>query len=244
MRRPCSTSRSKKRGSSSTARPGSWRSCTADVALEPKPAAPRADRPMLGVLVDEEGTRMGWCWHGVTPEGGGPGRAEGRRPCIVEVNGVRLDDAGRAKALRCWRSLAPVRRATPVTVAYVRDGTELMTCSCRPRPRGQLHGPGHGGERPHAREPAFRLGMKSLEHLEDARGSGGPGWSHLKGLATCPPAWSARCLPACAWRTSGRSGRLFQVEDGVLVLAVPAKATGCKAGDVLLASTESRWRTP
>jgi S1-C subfamily serine protease len=192
-------------------------------------SGPRAERPMLGILIDEAGSTDGLVLHGVTPESGAArsGLMAGDR--IVEVNGVRLDGASKKPLQALGEAMAPVRAGDAVVVAYVREGqtheVQLVT-----QPRGRYMARVIGEKGPML-ESLRSLGK--LEHLEALQG--------LEALDLVSDLGSGR-MPSGMVRVpaglrlediQGDLAGYFQVDDGVLVLSVPAKATDLKAGDVL-----------
>lgn len=193
-------------------------------------SGPRADRPMLGVLIDEPGSGDGLLLHGVTPEGGAAraGLMAGDR--IVEVNGVRLDDGAKNSLEALREALTPVQAGDAVAVTYVRDGqtqeAQLMT-----QPRGRYMARVIDEKGPMLES---LRSLRELEHLEALQGLealeliSGLDDDHMpSGMVRVPAGLRLEDI-------QGDLADYFQVDAGVLVLSVPAGVADLKAGDVLL----------
>lgn len=192
---------------------------------------PRADRPMLGILLQDAGTAAGLTLAGVTPEGGADRAGLQAGDTIVEVNGVRLDAGGDTKPLHALsEALAPVTAGDTVPVTYVRDGASIET-ELTTYPRGRYMARMMEEKGPWL-ESLRSLGeLEDLEALKDLEAMdvlAGKDSEDLGDFIVRAPA---------GLRLEDVSGPLadyFGVESGVLVMAVPERVPALAPGDVLL----------
>lgn len=192
---------------------------------------PRADRPMLGILLQDAGTGAGLTLAGVTPEGGAARAGLQAGDTIVEVNGVRLDGGGDEKPLHALsEAMAPVTAGDTIPVTYVRDGdtieTELTTY-----PRGRYMARVMEEKGP-LLDSLRSLGeledLEALQDLESLDVLGGMQSEELGDFIVRAPS---------GLRLEDVSGQLagyFGVESGVLVMEAPEREPALAPGDVLL----------
>jgi len=191
---------------------------------------PRADRAMLGVLIDDSGGADGLTLQGVTPDGGAAqaGLMAGDR--LVAINGVRLDEGGPRKPLHALHeAMSEVQAGDAVSVTYVRGGetrkTEVVT-QARGRYMARVveeKGPWLESLR----------SLRELEHLEALKGleslevlSKLDDESLKTGVVRVPAGLRLE-------RVEGPLAGYFQVDEGVLVLAAPQAAPDLEPGDIL-----------
>jgi predicted metalloprotease with PDZ domain len=191
---------------------------------------PLAQRPMLGVLVDDSGSEDGMLLAGVTPEGGAEqaGLRAGDR--IVRVNEVRLDGGGDRKPLHLYsEAMSSVEVGDTVEVEYVRDGRTL-TGQIVTRGRGSYMAQVIEDQRPwlEALESVHELAdlevLKALEGLEILK----DGKLDLSGNVMRVPAGLR------LHDVDGKLAGYFEVDRGVLVLDSPEREDTLEAGDILL----------
>ena len=191
---------------------------------------PRADRPMLGILLQDSGDENGLTLAGVTPEGGAEQAGLMAGDTIVAVNGVRLDAGNGKKPLHALsEAMAPVEAGDTVSVTYLRDGetreADVMTFARGPYMARVVEEKGPWLE-----------SLRSLGELEDLAAL--EGLEDLDVLEGLDDAMSDIIVRAPAGlRLEDVSGELagyFGVDAGVLVMEVPARQTALVPGDVLL----------
>lgn len=194
-------------------------------------SGPRAQRPMLGILVKDAGSAAGLTLGGVTPEGGAERAGLQAGDIIVEVNGVRLDGGDRAKPLHSLsEAMAPVAAGDTVAVRYLRDG-EVFSTEVETQARGSYVASMVVEKGPWLESLRSLGDLEPLEALE-----GLAELEVLEGLE--PPELGDHILHAPAGlrlqRVEGELAGYFDVDEGVVVLAAPAREPALKAGDVLL----------
>ncbi len=191
---------------------------------------PRADRPMLGILLQDSGDENGLTLAGVTPEGGAEQAGLMAGDTIVAVNGVRLDAGGGKKPLHALsEAMAPVEAGDTVSVTYLRDGetreADVMTFA-----RGQYMA------RVVEEKGPWLESLRSLGELEDLAAL--EGLEDLDVLEDLDEALSDVIVRAPeGLRLEDVSGELagyFDVDAGVLVMEVPDRQATLMPGDVLL----------
>jgi S1-C subfamily serine protease len=192
---------------------------------------PRADRPMLGILLQDAGTAAGLTLAGVTPEGGADRAGLQAGDTIIEVNGVRLDGGGDKKPLHALsEAMAPVTAGDTIPVTYVRNGatteTELTTY-----PRGRYmarvmeeKGPWLDSLRSLGELEDLEA-LQDLESLDVLGGRANEGFGDF--IVRAPAGLHLEDV-------SGPLADYFGVESGVLVMEVPERVPALQPGDVLL----------
>lgn len=191
---------------------------------------PRADRPMLGVLIDDSGGADGLTLQGVTPEGGAAqaGLMAGDR--LVAINGVRLDGGGPRKPLSALHeALSQVEAGETVSVSYVRDG-ETLEADVVTQARGRYMA------RVVDEKGPWLESLRSLRELEDLEALKGlESLDVLSKLDEQELQSGVVRVPAGLRleRVEGPLAGYFQVDQGVLVLAVPEAASELQPGDIL-----------
>lgn len=194
-------------------------------------AGPRADRPMLGILLQESGTQAGLALAGVTPEGGAEEAGLKAGDTIVEVNGVRLDEGGSRKPISALaQAMAPVDAGESVPVTYVRNG-ETFHATVVTQARGPYMARVVQEKKP------WLESLRALQNLEDLEALEG-----LEDLQVLDDVDVAKLSDQVVKGpeglrlrdVSGELARYFDVDRGVVVLDVPERLATLKPGDVLL----------
>lgn len=193
---------------------------------------PRAERPMLGILLQDAGTDSGLPLAGVTPDGGAERAGLKAGDVIVEINGVRLDGggAGRKPIKGLQEALAAVKAGDAIAVSYVRDGitgqVELVT-----------QARGHYVANVMANNAEWVEAIRSMTDLGDLDVLGD--LQELGSLAQMGDAGTMaeiKRVPA-GLRLEDIGGELagyFGVKSGVLVLDPGEAAPDLKSGDLLM----------
>ncbi|HEX7035019.1 MAG TPA: PDZ domain-containing protein [Pseudomonadales bacterium] len=192
---------------------------------------PHAQRPMLGIVIDDSGAHEGGIeLVGVSPGGGAEAAGLETGDRLVAINGVRLDARGEAKPLHLFaQAMDSVKAGDPVQVEYVRDGrtyrAEVVT-----QARGHFMSQMYEKESDWLEDVQALARMESLEALEDLEDLDllAGGGLEVDGDVVKVPAGLR------LEKVSGDLAGYFEVERGVLVLATPGRESTLKAGDILL----------
>ncbi len=193
-------------------------------------SGPRAERPMLGVLLQDEPTKQGIPLAGVTPDGGAERAGIKGGDVLVALNGVRLSDLSQDH-MEVWSgALAAVSAGDPVPVTYLRDGVEHTV-------NVETFARSHYMTRMMAEKEHWIESLKSLEELENLEAL--KNLEELGAISSMEDAdESAGVLRVPAGLrledVDGTLASYFGVERGVLVVAAGAAAAPLQAGDVVL----------
>lgn len=192
---------------------------------------PHAQRPMLGIVIDDSGAHEGGIeLVGVSPGGGAEAAGLETGDRLVAINGVRLDARGEAKPLHLFaQAMDSVKAGDPVQVEYVRDGrtyrAEVVT-----QPRGLFMSQMLEKESDWLEGVQALVRMKDLDALKELE--------QLDLLAGSDLEVDGEVVQVPAGlrleEVSGDLAGYFDVERGVLVLEAPRRESTLKAGDILL----------
>lgn len=191
----------------------------------------KADRPMLGVLLDDHAGSRGLVLVGVTPEGGAEraGLKVGDR--LVAVNGVALEGEGSKRPIdRLGEVLSGFSAGDAVRVAFLRDGRrQEVDVTTQPRQMFMME--------MLDKELAPLVELEALKHL-DALDPAAMA-KHIEALRAIGAPFAKRMViqvpGAIELRDIGPElGCYFGVDGGVLVLEVADASSGLVPGDVLL----------
>lgn len=192
---------------------------------------PRAERPMLGVLLQDAPTDRGIPLAGVTPGGGAERAGLKGGDVLVALNGTRLDAAA-DNHMDPWReAMAPVNAGDRVLVTYLRDGEERNV-------EVETFARSHYMTTMMAEKEHWIESLRSLEELENLEAlknleelgaiSSVKDWDQSADVLQVPAGLRLEDI-------DGSLARYFGVDEGVLVMAASAGAAPLEAGDVLLA---------
>ena len=188
----------------------------------------KAERPMLGVLLDDYAGSDGLELVGVTPEGGAEraGLKVGDR--LVAVNGVVLEGEGSTRPIdRLGEVLSGLSAGDAVRVAFLRDGRrQEVDVTTQPRQMFMME--------MLDKELAPLEALKHLDALDPAAMA-----KHIEALRAIGAPFAKRMVVqvpgAIELRDIGPElGRYFGVDGGVVVLEVVDASAGLVPGDVLL----------
>lgn len=195
-------------------------------------AGPHAQRPMLGIVIDDSGAHQGGIeLVGVSPGGGAEAAGLETGDRLVMINGVRLDRGGEATPLHLFSQvMSSVKAGDPVQVEYVRDGqrhrAEVVT---QARGSFMANMVEEQGEWLEGVQALARMdSLKALENLEQLGLFSGAGMEVDGDVVKVPAGLRLEDV-------AGELAGYFDVEQGVLVVEAPTREPALKAGDVLLA---------
>jgi len=211
---------------------------------------PKADRPMLGVLIEEYNSGDGIKLVGVTPNGGAAraGLKAGDR--LVAVNGHRLDEGDNSQR-DLHEAMASVEAGDTVTVEYMRDGG-LLVADLETKARREFAAEMMGdidididlSELESLKELHNLQGLGKIEALQALEGleslEGLVDLKELRGLVSVNAIHGLKLEDV-----EGDLAGYFGVDEGVVVMSAPDDSE-LKAGDVLLSlsgeEVQSAWQ--
>ncbi|MEM1229594.1 MAG: PDZ domain-containing protein [Pseudomonadota bacterium] len=201
--------------------------------------AKKPRKAMLGILIDDNGSRGKLRLTGITPGGGAEeaGLKYGDR--ILQINGVSLGEPGASPLGNLTRVMKQVAPGDTVTLVYERDGDEYPA---------KIRTRGHEKEisaTMRALEQRFDIDL-DLEGLEEGLAAAAQSvamsavaLSDASGFASGGNATASKVISLSREKPrlialDSALGSYFGVDDGVLVVDAPKGAGDLRNGDVLL----------